>query len=521
MTQISTLASSTRMLGFLNAGQEKLKVLQTSVSTGMVSQTYAGLGGDTSRLLSLETTKSITVRFSENNALMQGRLKMVDTAVSSVDKAMRDFREVLVSEGGADPLDETNVARMQEAAFRALENMEMFLNTEVDGRYLFSGSQVTTEPVDFGLTTLEDFQARYDGARVSYPTTREAHLERFSIADDGAGNAAWLTFERDSTGTGGPGRINGAGAQFANIAPGTTITLSGTPGGNNDGTFTVAAVDPGGAYIDVVSEYFVNEVTNAATITDADGTLLDNAALGDLTFATGPFQSDPDTVSATTAGSLASLTPGSTFTVSGSTSNDGTYTVLANDGTTMTIESKKLVGQGLPGFSEVAGTVSASSYYAGDTVAHRHAVNDQRGLSQDLTAIDPAFEKAIRAMGLIAQGTFGSEGGLDANPRRVQDALYLMNSAIEKVVNGPPPFGAEKAGNIDDVRIEIGFQQVVLQDALDLQKELIGRYEMQTVDLEQVDTMEAVTKLLDQSTALEASMQALSRVRQLNLVNFL
>jgi flagellin-like hook-associated protein FlgL len=517
------------MFSYISAGQKKLNDLQVSVSTEMVSQNYSGIARESSRLLNLETTSSITTRFSENNSLMQGRLKMVDTALDSIDTVMRDFRHVLNDEGIADPPDESQINKMQEAAFRALEDIEYFLNSKLNGRYLFSGSQVSTKPVDLGLTSLEDFQARFDGSGVTYPTTRDAHLEQFEMSQDSLGATNWLTFERDSTGAGGASRITSTTAEFSNIAVGTTLTIAGTPGGDNDTTVTVAAVGGGGTYIDVVSEYFQTEpalITDppvAATLSlPEDATLdatatLDPVVTGGLRFAAGPNPGDPETLTATTAGSLADLTPGSTFSVTGSANNDGTYTVLDNDGTTITIDSKKLVDSG----AIVAGSLTASSYYRGDSVSVDHAVDKQRNITTDLNAIDPSFEKAIRAMGLIAQGDFATEGGLDQNVDRIQQAKYLISSAIDSVVSGSAPFGMEANGSMESVRIEIGFQQVVLRDALDLQTELVGRYETEASDIEMVDTMEAVAKLLDQSTALEASMHALSRVSKLSLVNYL
>ena len=50
-------------------------------------------------------------------------------------------------------------------------------------------------------------------------------------------------------------------------------------------------------------------------------------------------------------------------------------------------------------------------------------------------------------MGHIAQGVFGTAGGLDqvANSARVTDALFLINSALDPPpTQGIAPFGIEK-----------------------------------------------------------------------------
>jgi len=146
------------------------------------------------------------------------------------------------------------------------------------------------------------------------------------------------------------------------------------------------------------------------------------------------------TVTAANAGSLADIPVGGVFTVAGSPGNDGSYTVLANDGDTITIETRQLTDE-TP--APATATLSAPPWYRGDTLARSHDVDDARSIDLDITAIDPAFEKAIRAMSLIAQGKFGAEGGLDQNSQRIDEAMYLLNSALNRVVSGAPPFGPE------------------------------------------------------------------------------
>jgi flagellin-like hook-associated protein FlgL len=516
MERISNLAASNSLLGTLLRTQQRAYDLQLQVSTEKVSQDYTGIARQTGHLLNIENSRDTLERFARNNEMMETRLDLVATTVEGARTTIHDFRNMLLDIGTGTPLDDVHIDDLQAAAFRALRDLETHLNTEVDGRYVFAGGRVTTEPVEFNLTSLADFQATYDGATVKYAETRDAALERFSLSADAAGNVNWLIFEADPGGTGGPSRITATTAEFANIAPGTTITLSGTPGGVNDGTFTVGAVGGGGTTIDLVTRKFVNEGPVGATLTAPDDISLSPAATGGLTFASGAT----DTVTASTAGSLATIPVGSAFTVSGSAGNDGTYTVLANDGTTVTIAAKKLIDQGAPA-AEVAGTVAAASYYRGDSVTLSHRVDQNRDFDIDLTAIHPGFEKAIRAIAIIAQGVQGSEGGLDQNLGRIDDAIALLNNALDRNVDDPPPYGPELDGTIERAQMDIGYQQVLIHDTNERHKELIATLENRVADIENADPTEAITKLLDQSRALEASYQAISRVRQLSLTDYL
>ena len=54
---------------------------------------------------------------------------------------MRDFRAVLLDLAANQPLDEAHISDVQDWAFRALKDMESYLNTEVNGRFLFAGSR--------------------------------------------------------------------------------------------------------------------------------------------------------------------------------------------------------------------------------------------------------------------------------------------------------------------------------------------------------------------------------------------
>ena len=168
-----------------------------------------------------------------------------------------------------------------------------------------------------------------------------------------------------------------------------------------------------------------------------------------------------------------------------------------------------------------SGNISATPYYSGDSSSTSHRTSELRSFDTGLTGIDPAFEKAIRAMKIILQGEFGSDGGLDENPERIAQAQYLLESSLELTVSGTPPFGTELTSNIQQLQQNNGFNQVLLNDQNDLHKDFIGFIDSAVADIENSDPLEAITRLLDDSRALEASYQTFSRIRQLSLVNFL
>jgi flagellin-like hook-associated protein FlgL len=321
---------------------------------------------------------------------------------------------------------------VQAFAFRALKDMEGYLNTEVNGRFLFAGSRATTRPADLGLTTMADFQSRFDGRSVIYPPTRAAHV-----------------------------------GVSATLAP---------------------------------------------------------AVTGGLTVSGG------DTITAATPGAFANLEVGATIRLSGSAlGNDGEYTVVSTNGSDrITIAGAMIVGsaamtvtRGVNDGAEAGATLAVANWYAGDEVAGAHRVEGDRTLSLALNAVDPAFEKAIRAMGMIAQGAYGSGGGLETNLQRVDHALSLLDGALERASGAPEPLGPERAGNIETVRMNLGFDLAVIHETRERQKALAVSLDNQTGEIENVDPLEAMTRLLDDGRALEASYQVVARIRQFSLMNYL
>ena len=435
MTRIADYPSSHALVNYLLNTQARLIDTQVQLSTQKKSTDYAGLAQSSQRLVTLENQRDQLDQFVTNNEIMDLRLKSTETVLGGIRDVFVDFREQLFEYEAGTMTDEGRVDTIQEAAYRALQDLQVHLNTEIDGRFVFAGGRVTTEPVDFGLTTLADFQSTYDGDAVVYPQSREAHVE-------------------------------------------TNISL--------------AAADT-----------------------------------GNLTLASGP----PATITAATAGSLSGITVGSTITLGGATTagNNTQYTVVANTGTVLTVSGSYTIGATTTTITNAfandetvtAGTIDVGSYYSGDTSTQTHRVATSREFSLNLNAIDPAFEKAIRAMSIIAQGAYDTNGGLENHPERVDEALYLINAAIDTPPTGTAPFGTEQTSSIDDVERTLGYQRLLIDQTNSRNDELMAFFDGRVSSIEDIDELTTVTNLLEDQQALEASYQAFSLIRQLSLTNFM
>ncbi|MGH6660811.1 MAG: flagellin, partial [Rhodospirillales bacterium] len=327
MTRISSLASNTALVNQLLRTQARLFDLQTQVSSEKVSQDYTGIALDSQRLINIENSRDSLKRFVDNNNQMETRLKITDTALAGIREIIDNFRKNLDIFQGGSTKDQTRVQTIQDDAFRSLKSLEDLLNTEVNGRFLFAGARVSTEPANFGLSTIAAFQATFDGARVTIPTTRDATLEDFSFNKNSTTGAAnWLTFERFVAAAGGS-RVTATSAEFSNVTVGSTITISGT-GGINDGTYTVKAVGGGGTTIDIKTEQLTDEAAVPVTITYQDPANI-NGTLS--VSATVTFTRANNTITAAVAGALTDIPVGAKITIAGAAAgpptNNGSFTV--------------------------------------------------------------------------------------------------------------------------------------------------------------------------------------------------
>lgn len=275
-----------------------------------------------------------------------------------------------------------------------------------------------------------------------------------------------------------------AGTAFTTVTSATDVTISG---GGQTSTGTTATANA------------------AAIITNTDNA----ATLVSIAATQNPF---------------ANIPVGSTITVANASNsaNNTTYTVAANTGSVITVASTEtVVSSSGYDLSSSLTITSDISYYKGDELSRTHQTSKIREFTLDTTAIDPAFEKAIRAMFIIAQGVYGTDGGLDKNPTRVEDALYLVRSSLDPNVGGTPPYGTENGSNMQQLQTDISYHRILIDQTNANNRELIDFFDTNVIDVENIDQLAVITRLLDDQQSLEASYQSMARIRQLSLINFL
>jgi flagellar hook-associated protein 3 FlgL len=138
-------------------------------------------------------------------------------------------------------------------------------------------------------------------------------------------------------------------------------------------------------------------------------------------------------------------------------------------------------------------------------------ISDSQTIKLDVTGLDPAFEKAIRGLGIIAQGD------LLNNTDRIQQALAALNDAIQHSALQPTEAPSDLTSVLD--RISNNFS--VLATAKDSQTQFKAFLDGRQNDLLQADQTEAAVRLQTDSQALQISYASLSKITQLSLLNYL
>lgn len=142
-------------------------------------------------------------------------------------------------------------------------------------------------------------------------------------------------------------------------------------------------------------------------------------------------------------------------------------------------------------------------YYDGDSQILNHRASDTLSVDYGATAADPAFENLIRAL-KIAETVDPSDP--EGTRQRLDRAMELVNSSLD---------------GLPDVRGRIGSWRSILEQESTRMQDFTLALDQSVGDIENIDFAEAISRLGEEQAQLQASMAALSRLRQVSLTNFL
>jgi flagellin-like hook-associated protein FlgL len=473
-----------------------LSSLQAQLATGKIASSHAGLGDQVRESVSGRTRLATLDVFKTNIADGELRLSLIGNSLDAIEKAAANVRKSIdlpfASELSGGPLG-------QMSAKEALETTLEVLNTDVRGRFLFSGRAADVQPAASASLILDG-----DGGRAGLRTL----IAERSEADIGADGRGRLT-------TGASGTTARVAEESANLPFGLKVAGASATGGRI--AATTVAVSPASAAFDVAAQPEIGDAVSLV-LRQPDGleqTLTLKAGAGgpgEPTFAIGASAAD-------TAVNLASAISALLGEVGKTTLPAASAMKAAADffaGTTGNPPARVAGPPFASATSLVAGTAANTViWYAGDEAVPARDTSVVRtgatlGVAVGASANEPSFQRALAALGAMAAASFPAS---DATAAGRYAAL------------GERVKGALTAGDSGSAIGELAADFGEARRALGAAKDRVGAQRAQAEDVlagvENASDEEVAMKLLATQTRLQASYQVTASMSRMTLVDYL
>lgn len=183
MKMISPMSYSNGWLRGLNETRASMVDLQRQLTTGKKADLYSGLGGagsiDTAVLMRAKIDS--LEAYGASSDLLATRMDTMETVLSRYSELTREIRTMVA---GTNPQSELpSPGTLTAQAKTSLDEAVALLNTDIGGRYLFSGRSTTQEPVISAQKMIEG-----DGARAGFRAVAAERLATDRGAADANGN---------------------------------------------------------------------------------------------------------------------------------------------------------------------------------------------------------------------------------------------------------------------------------------------------------------------------------------------
>jgi flagellin-like hook-associated protein FlgL len=487
------------ILQSISSMKSQLDDLQKQLASGLKSDTYAGLGTDRGLTVGLRTQLSAIQGYQQSNTLVGVRLEMMQTALTEFDSVAQQARGTIAQSQFA--LNGGSQTTAQINAVNVLDQLLGTLNTSVDGRYLFSGNDVTQPPVDTA-----DHILNGDGTKAGLKQLI-AERNQADLGADGLGRlsvgapgATSVSLTEDAAP---PFGFKLAGATTTMVA----ATVSGPTGSPASLTFDIGATNPnsGGS---------VKFTFNLPDGTTADLTL---TATTDSPPAAGQF-----TIGATPADTANNLRAAVTSGLQtlGSTQLAAASAVAAgNDFFSADADHPPQRVGGSPPFyaatTLVDGTATTVQWYKGDAAANdprtsvTARIDDSVTVTYGARANEEALRKAVQSIAVFAATSYSGS-------TTDQTAYSVLQQKLSTTLSG-----GQNQQKISDIGSQLATAQVALQNTKDRQDQTNTTLGNLLQNTQGVTSEEVAMQLLTLQTSLQATMQTTATLLKTSLVNYL
>lgn len=145
VNRVATFAYTNAMVNENMRLQTKYSGINTQISSGLISQDYKGIAKDSQYLMAVESSQSKLTTYNSNANSTMATVNIMYTNLGNIsDMANSMLSNVTAALGG----NQVPAAIMASQANNALNETSGLLNQKIAGRYIFSGSDTDTAPVN-------------------------------------------------------------------------------------------------------------------------------------------------------------------------------------------------------------------------------------------------------------------------------------------------------------------------------------------------------------------------------------
>jgi flagellar hook-associated protein 3 FlgL len=163
MVTLSTLGQNNLVRSQISTLQSGIQDLQTQIATGEKTQRYGDLGSQATLSISLRNQANLLDTFKQNINNLSIRTSLIDQSLVTI----HDTALAVQNQAFATPSFTAQRINIVAAAKAAIDQITQSLQTSVDGRNLFGGTQTQSNPVTPSATLLPTVQAAVSAAIAS------------------------------------------------------------------------------------------------------------------------------------------------------------------------------------------------------------------------------------------------------------------------------------------------------------------------------------------------------------------
>ena len=539
MTTITPFAAgsylTTRTASQLSTLKNQLNTLSNQVSSGLVSQTYGGLGSGRSTALGAQATLSALAGYASGITAAQTRSNLAVTSLTQVVTLGTSAGTTL--NNGLQSVAASSVAG-RSIALGNLQSAFDALNQSAAGNYLFGGSDTTTQPV-------AATDAILNGVANSDGTTKAGLTQMIAEqvgADQGPNKNGWLSVSQSTTT---PTQVSIDEPANADVRANFGFSLAGAPTSTTSAiqaTYTAGTTTAAGSLqlninaqpsvgdsITVTLKMHDGTSTTLTLKAVAAGTSPANSATTFALGANGDTTATAANLGAALTSAIGAAATGPLTATSAATAASHFFTGSAKGGPQGTGVMPQRVlydtSTGTPGTpigyrsatpqdtvlwyqGENTYTSSTTQTPALDTQSVQ--VSATSSIGTGARAIDPAVQNVLAGLATMAYGLpTSSSSSPNATYQAVIDAA------------GPLLASANGSSSVQDTVTQLSLSAARLSNASTTNKATQNTVQNTLDGIEQAPTEEVVAKLLDVQNRLQASYQITSTLSKLSLVNYL